>query len=334
MKILCTYSSIEFSCEHFPGRFYSRDTYHPIFSLPQKKLLGYLGKWAGGQLTQTDSYLLFLALLKSSDLVDFRVPAVHTPFTDSIIATNMEYLAKTVSKLDAITAPSVNFPHYVISPETKTLSNVHYWIENWEESYNDFTSGKRREYDDRQVARREFALERLIKNPHKPISAYSKQLAEWASIAGSFPTSLTPSPFSGLQVSISDLWKQIIEKCAHETQLYSIPKKDLIELQEHCEEFIPVGSIHSHALFKIISNAIKRQSSFLNLGDIDITKTTYQILSDTDTVESANIKAMLDSSPESAPKESDYPTKIAFLRAQMRWNLSRKLGKNSGDFNV
>mgnify|MGYP000735790344 CR=1 FL=1 len=54
-KILCAYSGIEFSCEHFPITLHARESYHPIFNVPQKKLLSYLGKWAGNELTPTDN---------------------------------------------------------------------------------------------------------------------------------------------------------------------------------------------------------------------------------------------------------------------------------------
>ena len=53
MKILCSMSGLEFDCDHFPGTFYAKELNHPIFYLPQKRLLTYTGKWAGGELTKT-----------------------------------------------------------------------------------------------------------------------------------------------------------------------------------------------------------------------------------------------------------------------------------------
>src|SRR3990172_712457 len=100
MKILCSISSTEFNVEHFPGYLSSREVSHPIFYLPQKKLLSYMAKWSGSELTRTDSYLLFLAILNSTELVHFRVPIFKDNRTDSIIAQNMEKLALTVTKLN------------------------------------------------------------------------------------------------------------------------------------------------------------------------------------------------------------------------------------------
>jgi hypothetical protein len=333
MHIVCSYSSLSFTCEHFPGNLDHRETCHPVFHLPQRKLLSYLGRWSEGALTPTDNYLLFLAILKSSDLVEFRVPAIQTNQTQSLIALHMEALCKIVSRLNTVTNPAVIFPRYVITPDTKTLSNVEFWINNWFEAYEDFKSGKLKEYDDRKLVHRERALERLIKNPHRPVASYASQIGEWAATAADFPTFIINSPFSGAKISCADYWKLLITRCASEEQLFSIPKKDLEELLEHCETNIPIGSIYSNALFKILRHAIKRQENFLGLGDLDITRSTYEILNSTDSVEDANLRAMIQAAPESAPTPAQYPNKLAYLRAKMRYEMSRKYsqGQDSDD---
>jgi hypothetical protein len=324
MKILCGISGLEFSCDHFPAYLSSREVTHPIFNLPQKKLISYLGKWASSELTPTDSYLLFLAILNSSELVEFRVPVCRSHETDSIVAQNMEHLAKIVSRLNTVTNPGVCFPHYAIGPETKFLSNIKYWIENWNEAYKDYQDGYSKEYESRKLITREAALERLIKNPHLPISAYASKIAEWASIAGNFPEYLTTSPFSGLKISMGDYWKEIIQKCSREESLFSVPQVDIADLLEHCELNISIGTIYSNALFKVLRHALERQKNFLGLGDMDLTRGKYQILGADDTTETANIKAMIDSAPETEPTLAQYPNKLAFLKAKLRWQMAKK----------
>ena len=329
MQILCAYSSLTFSCEHFPGFLSSREACHPVFCMPQKKLLASLGKWSSGGLTTTDSYLLFLGLLKSTDLVDFRVPAVLTEHTDSIVAQNMESLCRTVIKLNTVSNPAVCFPHYVISPETKGLDNVRYWIENWKDSYEDFIAGKLKDLQGRdewkRLQLREAALQRLIKNPHTPITSIVGKLADWASIAGEFPSHGTvPSPFTSLPITISDYWKQLIELCAHESKLFGIPRKDLQELLDHCEEHIPIGTIYSNALFKVIRHALERQQSYLGLGDLDVSKGIYELLDGTDTVENANLRASVQAAPVEVPRPDQYATKFEYLRAKLRYDLAIK----------
>lgn len=335
MKILCAYSSIEFNVEHFPGTFYSREAHHPIFDLPQKKLLSYTGKWAAGELTPTDSYLLFLALLKSSDQVDFRIPVFRAPQTDGIIARDMEFLVRTVIKLNTVTNPNVTFPSYVITPETRYLTNVHYWIENWDDAYKEYLSKatKYNAHDSAKLIHRENALQRMIKNPHKQVRDYASQIAEWAATAGEFPNFLTQSPIYKTQVPISEYWKAIITRCAKEEYLFSIPKQDLVELIEHCEDKIPIGSIYSNALFKLLRKALQKQENFLGIGDMDV-RSTFQILNDTDTIESANLRAAIDSAPLEEPRQEQYPTKFLYMKAKFRWDMAKKFEKEkkeSGD---
>jgi hypothetical protein len=325
MKILCTYSGVEFNCEHFPGTFYSREVCHPVFYIPLKKLLSYTGKWAAGELTPTDSYLLFLSILKSTDLVEFRVPVFKNQYTDSLIAQNMEFLVTTVTKLNAVSTPSVVFPHYVITPETRFLTNVRYWIENWAEAYKDFQSGRGRDYDNRKLLHREAALQRMIKNPHKPIRDYAAQIADWAAIAGEFPNFLVTDPFraSREKITLSDMWKLIITRCAKEEYLYTIPKSDLQELIDHCEDRIPIGSIYSNALFTLLRKAQDKQKNWLGLGDMDI-KSSFEILAKTDDAETANIRAAIQSAPEQEPRPEQYPTKFLYMKAKFRWQMAKR----------
>lgn len=334
MHIICSLSSLSFTCEHFPGSLSQREMSHPVFSLPQKKLLSYLGRWSeqdSAKFTPTDSYLLFLALLRSTNLVEFRVPAIQTPLTQSIIFQNMEALCRTVSRLSTVRDVEITFPHYVITPETRTLENIDSWIQNWDEAYEDFKSGKLRDIEGRdewkRLLIRENALQRLIKNPHRPISSYASQLADWAAVAGNFPEFVITNPFPPFQkISCSDYWRALITKAAHSDHLFSIRRADLEELLSHCEDKISAGSIYSDALFKVLRHALDRQKNYLGLGDLDITSTKFVILNPTSSVESANLQALVDMAPQEYPRREQYKTNFDFMRAKMRWNLSQKFG--------
>ena len=327
MKILCSLSGVEFTCEHFPGTFHSRELSHPIFFLEQKRLLSYLGKWSGGELTKTDSYLLFLALLHSTELVHFRTPVYRTLQTDSIVAQNIEHLSRAIIKMNAVRNAEKTFPSYVISPDTRDLSNVKYWIDNWVSGYDEWRSGYKSAHDSSKLIRREQALERLIKNPHKQVKDYSGQLADWASVAGSFPEYLVVSPFSGQQITLSEYWQQLIVRSSKSEQLFSIHRPDLEELLEHCEDKVSAGSIYAHNLFKVLRTALEKQRNFLGLGDQDLGKTTYTLLDSSGNVEDANIKMMIDSAPGEEPRREQYPKLFDFIRAKARWDMAQQYKK-------
>jgi len=325
MKVLCSISSVEFSCDYFPGSLYSREISHPVFFLPQKKLLSYLGKWAGNELTETDSYLLFLALLNSSELIDFRTPVFRNEKTPAIIAANMEHLAKSLCQINTVSTPSFNFPRFAVTPGNNYLTNVHHWIEAWDEAFKNFKDGYRSAHENQKLIRRELALERLIKNPHKK-SSYGTALAEWASQAGSFPTFLINDPFSSTpslhKISVGDYWKAIIIKACSEDQVYGINRNDLIELLEHCEENISIGSIFGHALFKTLRTALEKQKNYLGMGDITLTNGNYSFVSG-DITEAANMQAMIQKAPSEEPKRKDFDKMIDYLKAKMRWEMAK-----------
>ena len=337
MHIICATSSLSFTTEHFPGQLANREFSHPVFSIPQKRLLSYVGQWASqdsAKFTPIDSYLLFVALLKSTDLVDFRAPTIRTERTAQVIAQNMELLCKVVSRLNSITSPESFFPHYVISKETQDLDNVEFWIQNWADSYEDFRAGKMRDSQGKdewkKLLIRENALERLIKNPHRPISSYSQQLGDWASVAGSFPEFIMNNPLPPFQkISCSDYWKILISKCSRSDSLFSIPSTDLKELLDHCEEHISAGSIFSNSLFKTLRFALEKQKNYLGLGDMDISKSTFTILRSGDSVESANIQAAMDSAPQELPRREQYPTNFAYMKAKFRYEMAQKYAQNS-----
>jgi len=248
----------------------------------------------------------------------------------------MEELVKTVSRLNTVMSQYSTFPHYIISSETRGLDNVKYWIENWNEAYADFKAGKQRDVQGRDEWKRlnirEAALERLIKNPHRALSSYATQIADWAVLAGNFPTWITQNSFPPYnKISCADYWKLLIQKCAHEESLYSIKRVDLVDLLEHCEEHISAGSIYSNALFKILRHALERQKNFLGLGDMDITSSNYQIISSDSSAEAANLRAMIDSAPTELPRPEQYPTRFAYMKAKMRYDMAMKHGRKNTD---
>jgi len=248
----------------------------------------------------------------------------------------MESLTKTLLRLNTVINPSQVFPRYVISPETKTLQNIQYWIQNWKDAYKDHLDGYVSANESQKLISREAALERLIKSSYKDVSTYSIQLSDWASVAGSFPTFSLINPFTGHTDTCANYWKSLIIRATKEESIFSIRRRDLEELLEHCEEHIPYGSIFSDKLFKVLRHSLERQKNFLGLGDLDISKSTYTILGASDTVEDANLKGMIDSAPESEPRPEQYPTKFLYMKARLRYQLAQKAGTRNqeGESNV
>lgn len=332
MKVLCALSGIEFSCDYFPGTLSSREHYHPIFSMPQKALLSYgFKKWESGELTDTDSYLLYLALFNSTDLVEFRVPTLRTPKTSQIVASHMEALAEIVHTINVIgyekCSTVLSMPSFVISPDTKNLECTGNWIKIWEANYADYLTGYKLTTSVEYLSRKENKLERLIRSK-ADIATYAGTLAEWANTVAEFPTDIDWNE-NDQDETFSSYWRRIIRKAAKGEQIFCIPRKDLNDLVSYCEENIPHGSLCAHTLMTLLREAQDRKNAYLDLGDVDLStgETAFRILDAESSIEDANKIALIDSAPTEFPLAENYPSKLAFLRAKLKYSMAQEYKK-------
>ena len=346
-KILCAFSGVEFHCEHLPLSISTREIAHPIFNFSTKKLLALCAPWSKGELTPTESYLTYLSLLHSTGFIEWRASALYTPKTSAIIANNMEQLFHIVAKisiLDKNKTRGLTFPHFVMSQETRDLSNSYHWIQIWDKQYRDWNDdiAERNHEQMLELNRRTNAVEKLIKTPHKRIEDYPKILAAWARVAGDFPTFAVW--INGKYVEKADYWEQIVIKCAKEETIWNVPEADLNELLAHCENQLiaPVekdgsyrlgeGSLHATALMRYLRKGQMMQKNYLGLGDIDLASksgTAYRILKPNESAEDANIQNMIDTAPTKEPLKHMYPSLMEYVKAKARWTIAQNYAKNA-----
>jgi hypothetical protein len=331
-KLTCSKSGIVFQCEHMPLASYN---VHPLFSVPQKRLISLAGQWAAQKLTPTENYLLYLALLDSTELVQWRSPAFHMgAATDSIVQNNMENLIHIIAKINVITHPKFTLPSFAVGQDTATLENSHHWIQAWTDNYrewyDDYLAAGEREEIKEVIGHRELALQRLIKSA-TPVEAYAATLAEWAAAAGKFPVSLTIHPITGQQVPLAEYWKQLIRTIANEDKLWQYPEKDLLELIEHCEDNIIHGNIYAHTLMKYLRSGAHKHANYLGFGDVTIGAsdgTPFTIMRSANDVQSINKAVLLNTAPVDEPKKSQYPTTLSWFKAFTKWKMAQQNRKS------
>ena len=286
-KVLCSISGIEFNCDHFNIGLFAREYSHPIFHINSQRLIELTPKWLNQELSHTENYLLYVALFKSTGLMDFRVPTCLTPELLPIIAKNMHHLVAMVEKIldatDARKQEILHLPTFVITPDTKTLIDSPEWINIWEANYKEYLDSYKTATLMDKMNRKESILERHIKDKTKDISNYAHQLASWAAMAGKFPefdAGLDSSILNGAKLSLSQYWQHIIKACAKTDSIWDIPDADIQELIDHCEENIEHGSIFAHTLMSLLRAGRDRKKDFLDLGSIDIGASgfTFRIL--------------------------------------------------------
>jgi hypothetical protein len=328
-KILCSLSGILFQCEHMPLALANREYHHPMFSLPKKKLLSLAGQWAAQKLTATESYLLYLSLFNSTELIEWRAPAQFTAQSSAIVANNMENLIRIIGKIDTIKSPNFVLPKFVITSDTANLENSYHWIQSWISNYQDFQDGYKFAAIEREAERREIALERLIKSPYTKPDTLSNNIADWAEVAGSFPTFSITHPLTKTPISISEYWKQIIRAAIDAEKIWKYPEKDLAELYDHCESNIHHGTIYAATLMKRLREGMEKQNSFFDFGDIDVSSRTtkFTLLTGETSAFEANKIAAIQNAPIEEPKREAYPTQFAFMKAMMNYKLSQAARK-------
>jgi hypothetical protein len=124
---------------------------------------------------------------------------------------------------------------------------------------------------------------------------------------------------------MGNYWKQIIRKCINKDSIFKIPLIDLEDLIEHCEINIPHGSIYAHTLMELLRAGRDRNKNFLGLGDWDLSSSSisYRIISEEDSVETANFSAILMSAPTTEPRLQEYPSRFAWLKAKVKWDMAQ-----------
>lgn len=331
-KVLCSLSGIEFDVTHFNIYLQSRESHHPIFNLSAPALISLAPKWINQEFSNTENYLYYLSLFKSTGLMEFRVPAMITADIFPIIAQNMHHLIQMVEKLidasDARKQEILSLPTFVITPDTKDLLDSPEWIKIWHHNYKEYLDSYKSATLAQKINHKESILERHIKDRTKDISLYAHQLASWAALAGKFPTwDVDVSDIPALKtstVTMSEYWQYIIKACARTEAIWEVPHVDLEDLVEHCEMNIEHGSIYAHTLMSLLRSGKDKKKDFIDLGDIDISSkgTTFRILDSNASVEDANKQAMIDSAPIEMPVESKYPNKAAFLVAKAKYRMA------------
>lgn len=316
-RIVCGISNIPFKCDHVPMVLQNREYNHPIFSLPQKKLLGLYSVYNKGELSEIDSYLLFLALLNSTDSVEFVTPAIITESTISIIARNIDELVHTIWESNAILAPRFKQPCFYIRSDTASLDNISTWIAAWRRNIDEFKLGLYSQTQHELLIQTEKKLTRLIFTPEAGQLHLSAAVAEWADRAASFPKNK------------ADDWKAIIRKCYNLEAMFSTPKVLLVEIKCYCEENIESGSIQFHTLMKTLRAGIDNHNNFLGLGSYDTFNkkslgADFTLLSDEVSLQATSILSIIASAPTREPIEAEYPNKLAFIKARLAYRSKCK----------
>lgn len=338
MRLICQYSGVEFSASHFGGLKFN--SIHPIFELPPKMVLSRVADFYHPTTTKAEKRLLFLALLNSSGLIEWR--SIAAP-DDRIILQHFDVLAKTIgwldvyqfdSKLSRRVGPA--FPKFVISGDTKKLDNIKYWLQAWEDAREEYEHGSRRESINQRIQRREKSLTKLINDSSRSPEDFSWTLAQWAADATNFPENIKvrvrqadkndPESEDHI-ITLREYWISILTT----KNIYEVREQDLVELEEHLTDNLEHGSIYAFNVLELVRGKLKRQKTSLGFGDTftdaqleALNNAPFSIIK-TDTVEQANILSIAATAQEKEPSRAMFKSNFDYLTARTKWQIAQQL---------
>ena len=343
-KITCAISGISFTCTFLKDTSISElaGYYHPIFALDYTTLHRLYSEHTKGNLGRTDSYLLFLAFLHSTDCITWSRPANKAPSnldTIKLVENNIAQLIAVIEKSNTIRHPSFSQPHYRVTEASCNLSAIPNWIAEWDSNIQDFLHDKADQADWEKIKKVENKLSKLILSGGNPRD-FSAVIAEWANNTADFPTHK------------AEAFKKIIRSCFNTAKMFNTPLAEIREVKEFCEANIEAGSIHFHTLEEVLTEGLARHTNYLGgsnlalgytmLPTLDSSKPDIEYDYTTTGKNSSDgkvylpevaaeiknldaIKAVADSAPESYPLEKDYETSLDYLRAKLAYRVKKNL---------
>jgi len=316
MQVYCKFSGVSFLAQHFTNKM-NIEAVHPIFYAEQRQLLNRARDWAAKRLNDTESKLLFLALLNSTKLVDFHATAKPEP---RIVNLNMPTLLAFISWHSDIRSPQLQLPRFVISHDNSSMNNCHILMKAWMECKEEWNSNYASATLRKKLEKKEAGLERFIRSGLKSTEDYAGRLASWALVAANAPTSL------------HEYWTQLFKLKGIE--VFNARTVDLEELVEHMEENLEVGNIFSFSVLKHVRYLLMRNRAglgfHLGMGEEETEKLDYEALAANpftiveEPIETYNRELIASKAPAKEPVERDYPNKVAYLRAKAAFIIAQK----------
>lgn len=357
MKLLCPLSGIRYEVGTFKlSNYKEQKVPHPFLSFPLNEVLGScLPRFANESLFEEDLHLFGTYLISKLPVERWGNPLLEkesfsywTPFWLS----HIEQLASTVKRLDGKKPKNIPTFNVFSEGETHPLSNLKEWLKEANLCINEFYApiseeALKRNKDFRaNLSEEQFSseaqcnavIEKILRgslSSPREKQKFPELISNWAAKVGDFPNSVFRDS-KGNRSTVRTFWKQIIQDAfdlgangrGYSNILTSdVTIADLEELQEHCMENIPAGTLQSRALWEELGKlkeVILEFKSPSRSSDLSI-----EILSSQD-IESilgevshiVPMKNQENDDPD-MPRKEDYPTLSSFVKAKMAYKNSK-----------
>jgi len=318
-KVTCAISGLQFQTSYleFLAIDHTEGYIHPVFTLSSKQLHKLYIRHCRGLLIPTDTYLLFMALLHSSDSIDWQYPSSLAPLnlqTAVLIENNIRQLVEVLAQSKAILHPHFVQPKFRVTYDNCSLAQIPNWIKAWRKNINNFGEAQLDEKEYESLKRLTNKLTVLINSSTEP-EVMAQTVAHWASRAAEFPKDKIV------------LYKTTIANSFNRARMFNTPLALLKEVKEFCQSNIDVGSIHFHTLTKTLDAGIKNHIDYLG-GDsqsVGYTLLPSITLNDREVIQKneAELAILISNAPDKEPSSSEYSSSVDFLRAKLAYRVAQ-----------
>jgi hypothetical protein len=228
--------------------------------------------------------------------------------------------------------PRLSMPHISISEHTADLGNADQWIKVWHDARADFEDGYVAATKQQLLLRKEDTLERAIRSGGMEIAKYAGILADWALLAAGVPERVTIA--DGSIVDTSTYWRSLLVTCAKsEAHIWRLSLSDLTDLVEYLEDNLDAGTIYGYTVLKLVRKGIDSHANFLGFTMLGDGASTAGDLSQT-AAETQYSHILAADAPLTEPRIVDYPNKIAYLQASIKWRQAQKLAAHAANESI
>jgi hypothetical protein len=299
---------------------------HPIFRAKKSIILSkdMIHRFASAE-NPDEKRLIYLATLHCTYLVEFQYPACPSLATMESTFYKLIFIAQWVHFAEYKLARIVSFPQYIVRKDNQKLENIRSWLD----AIDDLRQKVIRKELDRDknamLLARDVEIKRELGDAVLFNKAFTPKLAKWA------------LELCDITVRHPDFNKWMKIMCIPLNEAFIYNMEDLLELQELLQlnmpnvEDNPQAISVMHQMSQLIKENRKGFTEFSMFDDNKAEVKDFEFIEE-DTSDLDNpkrtvhkINQHLIDIPETKPEARDYPTKVAYLRAQAKWDLAQSM---------
>lgn len=277
MRVRCKYSNATFVVPGFSGL--DLTNHHPIFDVDFIRLNQYAQGWYGYD--ETEQRLLFLAMLKITGAVEFRVPASPSIQT---VQRSMDLLLSTVIWQNKV-RNSVSLPGFRVTRDNYTLPNIKTFLYRWRDIEDEWNNKTRDEQLSEYIRRQEEIYSNRVKRGLKSLSTLIR-----------LGLSATNAP-KAVQEHWTGLFSLRTDKFEDKQKIWNIPYEDLDQMYQHFLKYADIATSWAPEL-------LNQCRALLNTNKLGIQYSLMELPTDIQAAEADKVK-MFNDSPFTIMKKAD-----------------------------